>query len=256
MQILAVDTHCHLADPRIFPEAKEIVQRCLNEGVQWFVMGGVDPEDWNRQLVLESLYPKTIFPCFGLHPYFVSRADPDELESAWRNLQPLLPEVKFFGEMGLDFRERVVGQKRDLQLEWFRRQLQACQESKKIAVLHIVRAHDEALKELRARPVRGFVHAFNSSWSNAQKYLEMDLLLSVGAPVLQKSMQEVLGRIPLSSLLLESDAPDQPPVGQVSHDPRTVLKLAQHIASVKGLTATEVVEVTRSNLERLLGRTL
>lgn len=252
----AVDAHCHISDLRIFPRRKEWIARCSERGVRWFILGGVNPLEWDRQLQLHSEFPDKIFCCFGLHPYFLRDAPREDLDRAFAALPEKLAQSDFLGETGLDFRKEIVADRREWQIEFFEKQLLLAQQLDKICVLHVVRAHEEALGLLRAHPVRGLVHAFNSSWEVAEKYLAQGLYLSLGARVLNPEHSRLLENIPLNRLLLESDAPDQPPRGLKEHDSTTLFLLAQAVADNKGLTADDVLEKTRLNLETLLGRSL
>jgi TatD DNase family protein len=251
--IPAVDAHCHLSDERLFSGRKTYIENCAGFGVNWFVLGGVKPAEWSRQLELKKEFPNKIFCSFGLHPYTISAESPAALESAFQQLKTLTSQTSLMGEMGLDFRSHIVKDREEMQREFFVRQLEWAKQSLKPIVLHIVRAHEEALKILKTNSPQGMVHAFSSSFEVAKRYLSLGLYLSLGARVLEAEHQELLKNIPLDQMLLESDAPDQPPRGKKEHDSTTVLLLAKRVAENKGLTVERVLEKTRENAEQLLG---
>lgn len=185
----------------------------------------------------------------------MARESAENVEVAWRALMTMGHAADAIGETGLDFRTQFLNHGKDVQLDYFTRQLQLSQKLDKPAVLHIVRAHQEALGVLRANPVRGMVHAFNGGPLLAQHYLDIGLHISVGAKLLypdNRDLHESVRQIPLERLLLESDCPDQPPPGQKVHDSATIWPLNEAVARIKKLPLERVVEQTRQNLLTLL----
>ena len=249
-KLWTVDAHCHWSDERVFAQAPQELNNLIASGVRAFQLGGVDPADWTRQQQLQAQFPNQVFTAFGLHPYFVASQSPAALESAWIKLKVLAPNADALGEQGLDFRKRFS--QRDIQIEYFQRQLKLANDLQKPAVLHIVRAHEEALQELReTAPAQGMVHAFTAGPTVAKKYLDLGLSLSIGAKLLHPETEELQKSVrlaPLSHLLVESDCPDQPPPNQMAHDSRTVWLVLERISQLKMLPLLTVVEQTRANL--------
>ena len=253
---LAIDAHCHLSDLRVFANRHDWMKKMNDLGIAWFAMGGVNPVEWDRQNQLCIEYPTKIIKCFGLHPYYVSETDPIQLKNELKSLEAQISQCDFLGELGLDFRKEIVKNQEALQISVFRGQLELAQRYNKKVVLHVVRAHEEVLRILKEYKVTGLVHSFNSSVEVAKNYIELGYCLSLGAPCLRPQHGPLVTELPLESLLIESDAPDQPPRGLKEHDSATILLLAQMIADNKGLTADQVIEKTRVNFETLLGRRL
>jgi TatD DNase family protein len=259
-----IDVHCHLADPRIFPNLDEIMARSAEKGITKFVQGGVGPEDWKKQKALKAKFPQEIITCFGLHPYWVSSHTHGECSEAILDLEEILGQTDFMGELGLDFREKIVGDKKNQQVFFFEKQLDLLKTYEKIAVFHFVRCHNESVEILKKTsfPRGGLVHAFNSNYEIAKKYLDLGLMISVGGPLLRENnhaLQEAVKKIPLDKLLLESDSPDQPPPsrGENHNEPWTVLEVAAKVAELRGISYELVItNVKRNSLlsDRNLGR--
>ncbi len=252
-----IDAHCHLSDERLFATAADYVKLQAKTNIRGFLLGGVDPADWSRQAQLKSESPGTFFTCYGLHPYFVGRSDEKTLQLALTELKKLLPSATAAGEMGLDLRSQYSANGLKHQKKWFSEQLDLAQELKKPVVLHIVRAHDPALKILEeCKPIRGMVHAFNSSAKVGMRYIDLGLHLSIGAGILHElaePLREAVQKAPLERLLIESDAPDQPPPGQTTHDSSTVWLVARKIAELRNEPVEKIVEKTRQNLADITG---
>lgn len=246
-----VDAHCHWSDERVFGRAKEQIHAMVAQGIHAFQLGGVSPAEWRRQLELQQKMPARIFTAFGLHPYFVAESTPAENEAAWSDLQALSGQADALGEMGLDFRRQFA---REQQQEFFQCQLRLARSLEKPVVLHIVRAHEEALHEI-GTPIAGMVHAFTANVKIARRYLDLGLHLSIGAKLLHPETADLAESVkfaPLDRLLVESDCPDQPPPGHVAHDSATVWAILERLSDLKKLPLVQVVEQTRANLLTLL----
>jgi len=250
-----IDSHCHLADERMNNNREEVIRSSIQKNIGTFVQAGVGPEDWQKQLKMAEEFPQNIVPCFGLHPYFVSDHTEEECDKALQQLELQLNQSLGIGECGLDFREAIVKGGNAKQIQFFKKQLELADKTKKIPVLHVVRAHDEAFKVLKNYKLeRGFmVHAFSSKKSNATKYLEKGAYLSIGTSALIENnyaLHEAIVEIPMGRLLIESDSPDPKP------EPWTIFDVAAKIASLKSLKAEEVLKKARANILNLFNQEL
>lgn len=258
-----VDSHSHLADPR-WQTSSEDLARILDEaksvGVAYFLQGGVDPADWDRQIALSQRFP-AIWPVFGLHPYFVAAHSNEECETALDLLGKKLAKAHALGETGLDFRPRSLeGHTESRQIAMFEAQLELASALNMPVVLHVVRAFDKAIQVvdlfLKEKKNRGMIHAFNGSLPEAMAWVERGFLISVGGPVCrpdnQKLHQAVKG-IPIENLVLETDSPDQAPP-QWSHGlnhPSSLLMVADRVSQIRNMTISDLRVRTGQNLARV-----
>lgn len=255
------DCHGHWTDPRVTEELRsQWLQDSLKNNLNLFMEAGVNPEGWQRQILLQKQYPQNFKNAFGLHPYFVAENDEATCDEAMNELSHILHSASGLGETGLDFREQYTQNgATDRQIVFFENQVQLAIASSKPLVLHVVRAHNEALRVLmvwEAEAVGGMVHAFNSSQEIAEQYLKMNFLISVGGAVTyekNKKLREAVEAIPLDKLLLESDCPDQAPAGWIGeqNSPLSVLNVAKTVADIKQISADLVLEKTSENFRRL-----
>jgi TatD DNase family protein len=256
-----IDTHSHIADPRLDQSREQIMAEAKDRGIGFFLQGGVGPEDWNRQMELAKTYPLGL--CFGVHPYFVASHEDEECEQALDYLATLIHKAMALGELGLDFRPHIMKESRERQISVFEDQLAIAETAHKPLVLHIVQAHEDALKVFRMWGVpkrKGIVHSFNGSWNKAQDFLNLGLALSVGGPLVRsdnQKLKQTVKECPLEFLLLETDSPDQPPEalkGQLN-SPSTLWMVAEEVARLKGMTAHEILDISTSNFRRIFGNT-
>ena len=250
-----IDAHCHMADPRYDDRRNAVLARANAIGITGFLMGGVDPEDWRRQM---KLLDRGCHASFGMHPWFVIENDHATCRAAARELEHRLPDAVALGELGLDHGPRATRDSRIRQLEWFEEQLYIAKRHHKPLVLHVVRAHGPALERLRAVAAewRGLVHGFTGAPEVARAYMELGLAISVGGAVTNAraaKLRRALPGIPIDRLCVESDAPDGAPPGYARdlNEPETLWTVAETIASLTGRSPEAILASSTANLIRI-----
>lgn len=253
-----VDAHVHLTDPRWKDDILQLISGWNRNGIEFFQMGGVDPREWQEQNKIKSHFPDLVGLCFGLHPWFIANSNEESCEEALNELSTQISSAQAVGEIGLDLRSQFIeGSSRERQIDYFRMQLELAQAAKKPCVLHLVRAAEEGLRVLQwvgLPEKKGMVHAFNGSKDIAQAYVKEGLLISVGAAVLwekNKKLLSAIEHIPLEKLLIESDAPDQPPPGETQNKPDVIFRVAQKVAEIKSCPIESVLDQTTQNFKQL-----
>ncbi len=258
-----IDAHSHWSDPRLFTRADfpELLQRSLDKKIDFFLLGGINPLEWENQFALKKMYPANFGLCLGLHPYFIAASEDVEVcEQALDLLVQKLPDAMAIGETGLDFRPHIMKNSELLQIEMFENQIEIAKAFLKPMVLHIVQAHEKAIRifDVWQAPERGgFVHAFTGSFETARKYIDHGFLISVGGAVTYEKnskLQDCIKKLPLEYLLIESDSPDQAPLnwqeGQ-ANDSSSLFQIAEKIGNLRNLSAFDILEITNSNFKRL-----
>jgi len=262
-----IDAHSHWSDSRLFEnnqptaEWNQLMQASLKAGVTQFMLGGVNPGEWERQKYLKNRFPEKFYLSFGVHPYFVAENDLPTCEEAVDLLSQSLSDCLAIGEAGLDFRTHLLGADPEVaraqQIQIFENQIEMSLFSKKPLVLHIVRAHEEALRLLRFQDssLSGLVHAFNGSWEIAQEYLKLGFYISVGGAVTfikNEKLRKAVKEIPEDRLLLESDMPDQPPQAiDFPNNSSSLVQIAQEIGQIRGCSADQILMTSTNNFKRL-----
>lgn len=256
-----IDAHSHWTDIRLNVSEESLkirLQLCLEKNIDFFLQGGVGPDDWVRQIELKNKYPQNFGLCFGLHPYFISDHTYDECEDSLDQLTKLLPQAMALGEAGLDYRPHIMKESEGLQIEMFENQIELAKAFQKPMVLHIVQAHDKVIQifDIWGAPERaGLIHAFNGSYEIAKKYIDKGFLISVGGAVTHQKntkLQNCIKKLPLEFLLIESDSPDQSPAGwEGVNNSLSIYNVADKISLIKNINVFEVLEVNTRNFKRL-----
>lgn len=261
-----IDCHCHLADERLFFQVDAVLTRSISQGLRYFIFGGVSPDEWQRQERVLGRLPKGCFArtCFGLHPVWVAQEADASCEQAFRILETKISRADALGETGLDFRKAWAGpEARARQERWFRAHLELAVQTQKTLVLHVVHAHDAALKMCREfspelKQPAGMVHGFTGSREVAKAWLDLGFYISIGTRILYENNQrlrDLAAWLPLDRLLVESDAPDQrPPMHAAEfNEPWTSVQVMEAIATARNISVVDVEAQVFANVQLLFG---
>ena len=163
------------------------------------------------------------------------------------------------GEVGLDFYWSREWQRE--QEEAFRRQVEFSLRFGLPLVIHTREAWPEMLgllREFRGSGVRGVMHAFSGTWEEYEAVKACgDFLFGIGGVVTYKksTLPEVVSRMPLGDMVLETDAPYLPPVPYRGkrNEPAYIVHVCRKVAELKGIAPEEVAAATSANACRMFG---
>jgi TatD DNase family protein len=254
LQIMLIDTHAHLEMPEFMKDLEAVIQRAKESGVEYIFTVGTEKKDWKRAVEIADSHP-SIYAILGVHPHNAKEID----DQTYPMLRELCRngKVKAYGEIGLDFFRNLSP--RDLQLKRFREQIGLAKELGLPIVIHDREAHQETveiLKSERAKECGGIIHCFSGDYEMAKACMDMGFHISIPGSITFKNAEgfrEIVRRIPLESLLVETDAPFLTPVpfrGK-RNEPSYVRYTAQKVAEVKKISFEKVAEVTTENALRV-----
>jgi TatD DNase family protein len=251
---MLIDSHAHLEMPEFRKDLEAVIQRAKELEVEYIFTVGTEKKDWKRALEIADSHP-SIYAILGVHPHNAKEIDTQTypmLRELCRN-----GKVKAYGEIGLDFFRNLSP--RDLQLKRFREQIGLAKELGLPVVIHDREAHQdtlEILKSERAEECGGIIHCFSGDYEMAKACMDMGFFISIPGSITFKNAEgfrETISRIPLESLLVETDAPFLTPVpfrGK-RNEPSYVRYTAQSVAKVKKISFEKVAEVTTENALRI-----
>jgi Tat protein secretion system quality control protein TatD with DNase activity len=127
-------------------------------------------------------------------------------------------------------------------------------------ILHVRRAQDAVLKQLRRlRPRCGIAHAFNGSEQQARKFVELGCALGFGGAMSfdrARQIRRLAAAMPLEACVLETDAPDIAPawLAPGRNVPAELPAIAAVFARLRGEPLERVLEATGANARRVLPR--
>lgn len=242
-----VDAHCHLDFDRFDEDRTEVLERCRKE-LDFIVVAGCDPD---RNEAVKELCSSRDFlvPCYGLHPTFTDSFDRvDEVKQQVKNGNPVA-----VGEIGLDHHHVTDERTQQRQKEIFIEMLELAEELDKPVVVHSRSAEERCVELVKEHDVRALFHCFNGDPELAERIIENDNLVGITTQVLYSSnIQELAEKLPLESILLETDAPFLYPDGR--NEPVNVKESAEKIAELRGMSAQKVVDTTTENASHFFDR--
>jgi TatD DNase family protein len=249
-----IDSHAHLEMSDYDHDRDEMIKRALDQGIEKIVTIGIDKKECAQAIELAATYP-FIYVALGLHPHNAKKSDNNLFDFIKANVQH--KSVVALGEMGLDFFKNWSP--RNDQIRCFHDQLALARELKLPAIIHDRDAHEETLRilrEERAWESGGVIHCFSGDFKMAAACIDMGFFISIPGTITFKnatSLQEVVNKIPLENILIETDAPFLTPVpfrGK-RNEPSYVRYVAEKIAEIKKVPLETVASVTTHN-SRLL----
>jgi TatD DNase family protein len=258
-----IDTHCHLDAHEFGPDGLEVARRSAEQGVSMIVIPAVERGNFGAVAALAAKAPNASY-ALGIHPICVPNAADDDLAALRVAVRAALADPNFvgIGEIGLDFfiPMLTVPDMRDKQERFLREQLRIAREFELPVLMHVRRAQDQVLKNLRQiRPPRGIAHAFNGSFQQARAFIDLGFHLGFGgAMTFTRALQirRLACELPLEAIVLETDAPDIAPawVHPARNSPEQLPAIGAALAELRGISVDEVREATRRSAQAALPR--
>ena len=264
-----IDTHCHLDAPEFGPDhAGALVARARAAamGVERCVIPAVAQPHFEAARLLAHRLGDAY--ALGIHPLFV----PQALDADLAALDAALtqygddPRLVAVGEIGLDFFVPALCEPamRARQIHFYQAQLKLARAHGLPVILHVRRSADMLLKYLRTIPVMGGIaHAFNGSEQQAGHFLALGFKLGFGGACTfepARQLRALATGLPLSALVLETDAPDIPPqwlyttvaqraagAAQRLNTPAELPRIGGVVAGLRGIAPQALAEATRAN---------
>ena len=249
-----IDTHCHICDPAFGEDEQGYIDRALEAGVSTMLQADVDSTERAAMYALTERQSSHLRPMLGLYP--------GSVDKNWE--QEMLEVEKWIGkgavaigEIGLDY--HYGAEFADEQKQALRVQLELASRLDLPVNIHLREATAdflEIVRECRHLGLRGNLHAYSGSY---ETFLELQRLgdwrIGVGGVVTFKkaSLAEVVRRVPLERIVLETDAPYLSPVPYrgTRNESSFIPLIAAKIAEIKETDIEEVASVTTSNAKAL-----
>lgn len=251
-----IDTHAHLYVSEFDADRNEMMQRALNAGVKQVVLPAIDSETTAAMHALKKQFPKNIHLMMGLHPTHVKENVEEELVHVANELEK--NNFVAFGEIGMDLYWDKTYQKE--QQKAFAQQIDWALAYDLPIVIHCREAFDEIFEVLEGvvnQRLRGIFHCFTGNVAQAQRAIELNMLLGIGGVLTFKNsgLAETISKIPLAHLVLETDAPYLAPMpfrGKRNESAYLPL-VAQRLAQVYQVSDEQVAQITTANAQKLFG---
>ena len=257
---MIINTHSHIYDEAFDADREEVFQRAMDAGVEMLLLPNCDEKSIKPMMEFYEKHQENVRVMMGLHP--------EEVKETYKTkLAVIEKEVPRFarndsgvlvgiGEIGLDFYWDDTFKKE--QIEVLSEQLHWAKELGLPVSLHTRNAFREMFKVLDHEQdgrLAGVMHCFNGTFDEAKTALSYGFHLGLGGVITYKNcgVKEFLSEIPMDKIVLETDDPYLPPVpyrGQ-RNEPAYIVKTAEKVAEIYGVTTEEICKITTENAIKL-----
>jgi len=249
---MLIDSHAHLEMKEFDHDREKVIERAGQAGVDFVITVGTNLALSRKAVELAERH-ENIYATVGIHPHDVVNIDNKTFDTLLELAQR--KKVVAYGEIGLDFFRNISPQ--EIQLDLFGRQLELAHKLKLPVIIHDRNAHEQTFKMVKASSIRcGVFHCFSGDYNMARQCIDLGFYISVPGVVTfdkAKTIQDVARRVPISSLLLETDAPYLAPIPHRGkrNEPSFIIYTAKKVAELKGVSLEEVADATTKNAKNL-----
>ena len=252
---MLIDTHTHLYSSQFDQDREDVIQQCIKNGVDKFLLPNIDKSSIQGMLALQNKFPLNCFAMMGLHPCSVDQNWEQELEEIKTLLQK--ERIVAIGEIGIDlyWDKTYVEQ----QKEAFTRQISWAKEMNLPIVIHARDSFSEiysVLDQVNDERLKGVFHCFTGSAEDVSKIQSYGgFKFGIGGVLTFKKsgLDEVVKNIPIEEILLETDAPYLAPTPhRGKRNESTYLPLiASKLSDIFEISEQEVARITSQNAMEL-----
>lgn len=252
---MLIDSHCHLDFPQLSDELDAVLARAQDAGVALMVTISTRVAQFGKlKDIVEAR--DNVFCSIGTHPHNAAEepdVTADELIEIARH-----PKVVAIGEAGLDY--HYDHSPRDAQMKGFRTHIAAARETGLPLVIHAREADEDVARILEEESEKGafpfVLHCFTSGPDLAKRGLALGGFVSFSGVVTFKkadALREIARTVPSTRVLVETDAPylAPEPFRGKTNEPSFVAHTATRLATVRGISADELAQITTENFFNL-----
>lgn len=249
-----IDSHCHIDFNNT--ETPELIRRAEIAGIKNMLSIACAMEDYEALVRLLDAYP-SIYGAFGIHPEYASTLPTD---SDFKSMILAHLRIIAVGECGLDY--HYMTEDKTSQRTAFEHQIQLAHQLHKPVIIHTREADEDTISILRTAhssgllEYGGILHCFTGTQALADTALNVGFYISASGVITFKnadSIRSVFETVPLNRLLLETDSPYMAPVPYRGNpnEPAYLVKTAEKLAEIKGISVSELDKITTDNFNQL-----
>lgn len=268
-----IDVHTHINFNAYAEDGEETIARAHEKGIGMILVGSqIDTSE--RAVEYAETYQRGVWAAVGLHPTHLQEVEIFKEEigggaPGYKSRAEVFDKEKYkklcenkkvvaIGEFGLDYyRTDASPETKALQEKTVREHIALAREVGKPMIIHCRDAYEDMLRilqEEKAGEIGGDIHFFAGNWDVAQQFLDLGFHLSfTGVITFTHQYDEVIAQMPMSRLMIETDAPyvAPTPFRGKRNEPGFVDEVAKRIAEIRGISYKEVAEATTANATQL-----
>ena len=248
---MLTDVHAHICDEAFDEDRAEVLTVAREAGIAKVIAVSETIADARKNLTLAKKHPE-ILPAAGLYPTITDLDQTTEMEQFIRDNRHDLVAI---GEVGLDFWKVKDEAEREIQRDIFRRFISLSGELDLPLNIHSRSAGRHVIEMLlKEGAMQALLHAFDGKASTAEPAIEAGYFFSIPPSIVRsRQKQKLVKRLPVSSILLETDSPVLSPYPGERNVPVNLIVALKAVAEIKGVGEAHLRETVIENTERLFG---
>ena len=250
-----IDSHCHLDRlelEKLGMDLPAVLKAAEHACVQHMLCVSVSLQEFPEMAAMVAQYPQVSVSC-GEHPLHQQ----ESFDQVLLKTLAAAPNVVAVGETGLDY--FYSPDNKTTQQRAFVSHIQVARELNKPLIVHTREARDDTISLLThegAADCGGVLHCFTEDWDTAKAALDLGFYISFSGIMTFRNadpLRDVLKKVPLDRLLIETDSPYLAPVPYrgKTNQPAYVAAVAQAVATVKEIDLVELANITSQNFRKL-----
>lgn len=245
------DTHCHIFS-KYYYDVNYLIASLNSNNIKRVIVNGYDSESNNE--VIDLIKCDSVYGALGIHPDYIG--DFNDLNFNFIENNLMNDKIVAIGEIGLDFYHNNMN--KDEQLCMFEKFLVLAERYNKPVIIHCRNASDDLLRVLKRHNCYGIIHCFSGSYELACEYIKLGFKLGIGGVITFKNskLKDVLNRISIDNILLETDSPylTPEPIRGIFNEPVNVNFVANYIADIYGISISEVARIMEINYNSVFNK--
>ena len=252
-----IDTHSHLQFSEFDEDRAMVIGNAKKAGVKQFIVPGVDAHSSSGAVHLATIHPNVIYASIGFHPYEAQTTDSVQFLETMLSTQD--KHIVAIGECGLDYHiynKEDATSKKDHQKRLFAAHIALALKYDLPLIMHCRDAYEDFFDVIDSMPTlpRGVIHCFSGGLQELRFASDRNLYVGIdGNVTYSKQLGMIVPSIPLSMLLLETDAPYLTPVPHRGkrNEPKFIPLTANYVATLNGNSVQDVTTNTTKNAQTL-----
>jgi len=242
---MLTDTHCHIFN-KDYDNIFEILENLKEYNLKRIIINGCNHETNEEVMKLIDKYDN-VFGALGIHPNDVDEDIDKNVDYIKSNLSH--PKIIAIGEIGLDYywtQDNIENQKK-----CFITLMNLAKENKMPVIIHNRDATDDMIDILKEYKLKGIMHCFTGNYETARTYINLGYKLGINGIVTFKNsdLSEVISKIEVKNILLETDAPyiTPEPYRKYKNEPKYLNVIAKKVAGIYKIDDQKLAEILEQN---------
>jgi TatD DNase family protein len=273
---MLTDSHCHLDFEEFSSNLPKLLGDCFEQGIHQIIIPSVAPDNWNKVLELAISVHKNnaiksnqtskptskkqcdLFACLGIHPWYLNELGEKHLAELSDIVHTNQKNIIAIGETGIDGTIAKEHDNLNKQITFFDFQLALAKQYRLPVIVHHRRSHEHIVQRLKQQKIEqgGIIHAFSGSYQQAKTYIDLGLKLGIGGTITYERAKKTINaikRLPLNSLVLETDAPSMPLNGFQGepNSPLRLLNIVDCLCEIRRENKETIIETIEQNIQSL-----